>query len=64
MAQSFERWKRGVNTVLIDALNLDADMLVDVDYWRMWDSGWNYKRAAKAALRASDAPREVVGLVK
>ena len=62
--KTFEEWKGEVDEVLLDVCQMESDCLVDVNYREMFSQKKSPKFAAKVALRASDAPKELVAVIK
>lgn len=47
---SFEDWKKNVNDIIFDAINLTLDDLPDEDYYIFWDSNYSSKNVADILL--------------
>ena len=47
---SFEVWKQHINAWLFRKYGLTSDLLPDIDYWTLWDSGSTSIEAAKQAV--------------
>ena len=53
---SFEDWKKNVNDIIFDAINLTLDDLPDEDYYIFWDSNYSSKNVADILLNMPRSP--------